>query len=78
MQVNINYQYKIKSRQKKTYVKYKKVSTNIWLIDLHIILMQLNTFLIGLKKNYLRFDQIIINKKEKESSFSAKSLKNKK
>ena len=78
MQVNINYQYKIKSQQKKTYVKYKKVSTNIWLIDLHIILMQLNTFLIGLKKNYLRFDQIIINKKEKESSFSAKSLKNKK
>ena len=43
--------------------------------DLHITLMKLNMFLIGLQKNpSLHFDQIIINKKEKESSFSAKSL----
>ena len=32
-------------------------------------------FLTGLQKHpYLRFDQIIINRKEKESSFSAKDL----
>ena len=32
MQENINYRYMIKSRQNKTCVKYKKVSTDVWLI----------------------------------------------
>ena len=37
--------------------------------------MQLSTFLTGLQKYpYLCFDQIIIDRNEKESSFSAKSL----
>lgn len=36
---------------------------------------QLNRFLSGLQKHpYSRFDQIVINTKEKDSSFSAKSL----